>query len=360
MRRDRWRIVVRLLDQVQGTVGRLVLAVAPRPLDVVLYEVPVLARTQPAHNPLRGFVQDAVALLGEPTASDIAGLLHLPQVVVDLVLGNLQQMGSLSVDSVGRWTVPKGAPVFRAGRDEPPIWRRERHLLCYWFEEEVMLPVLPRLRLRDLVELGVHKFQGDVRGWYTRFAALSGAESERRGLPATVNLLPLSATPAMSAPSPDQAGMVADSPVPVEEVLVSRCKLDVIALSWATPRDGVWELSSRLWCRPTPPDDSDGEPFAPGEPFVGLSLPEYLLGGQRRLDGLATLFDPKPNVWGTLLLEPDAAVRFRRDLESNRRSLIVAGFPDNSDDGQWLGLPTVLAPEARLICWEYRTKASRE
>lgn len=360
MRQDRWRIVLRLLDQVQGTSGLLVMALAPRPLDVVLYEVPVLARTQPPRNPLRGFVQDAVALLGEPTASDIAGLLHLPQLVVDLVLGNLQQMGSLSVDSVGRWTVPKGAPVFRAGREAPPIWRRERHLLCYWFEEKVMLPVLPRLRLRDLVELGVHQFQGDVQEWYTRFAALSGAEAERRGLPAKVKLLPLSATPSVPAHGSVQAGIVADSPVPVEEVLVSRCKLDVIALSWATLRDGVWELSSRLWCRPTPPDDSDGEPFAPGEPFVGLSLPEYLLGGQRRLDRLAKLFDPKPDAWETLLSDQDAAVRCRREFDSNRRSLIVAGLPDNSDDGQWLGLPTVLAPEARLICWEYRTKVSRE
>jgi len=277
MRQDRWRIVERLLVQLQATAGRLVLAVAPRPLEVVLYEVPVLARTQPPHNPLRGFVQEAIALLVEPTATDIAGFLRLPLVVVELVLGNLQQVGSLFCDSVGRLHVPKGAPNFSEGRDDPAIWRRTRHLLCYWPERETMLPVLPRLRLRDLVELGVHPLQGEVRDYYTQASAWSAAEGERRGLPSTIKLLPLTDIAGVASAGLARPAMHADSPVPSEDFLVSRCQLDVIALSWATPRRGGWELTSRLWCRPTPSEDSDGEPFAPGEPFVGLSLPGYLL-----------------------------------------------------------------------------------
>jgi len=349
MRNDRWRIVVRLLDQVQGTGVRLVLAVAPQPLDVVLYELPVLARTQPPHNPLRGFVQEAVALLGEPTAADVAGFLRLPQVVVDLVLGNLQQIGGLSTDTVGRWTIPKGAPYFRAGAEDPPLWRRTRHLLCFWPEQEIMLPVLPRLRLRDLVELGVHRVGDDVRGWYSRFAALAEAESERRGLPATLKLLPLFDDPEVT-PRPDQARMPADAPVSAEEVLVSRCQLDVIALCWTTRRCGVWELSSRLWCRPTPPEDSDGEPFAPGEPFVGLSLPELLLGGESCLDGLGTLFDPRPEAWRTLLENPDERGRLHRDLQSDNPTVIVVESDEGSESQRWIGLATTLASEARLIC----------
>src|SRR5713101_5806095 len=102
MRQERWRIVERLLDQVEGTTGRLVMAVAPDPLDVVLYETPVLARTQPPQNPLRAFVQEAVSLLGQPTAAEIAALLHLPAVVVELVLGNLHQVGGAASDVAGR------------------------------------------------------------------------------------------------------------------------------------------------------------------------------------------------------------------------------------------------------------------
>jgi hypothetical protein len=350
MQPDRWRIVVRLIDQIQGTAGRLILAVAPQPLDVVLYEVPVLARTQPPHNPLRGFVQEAVALLREPTAADIASFLHLPQVVVDLVLGNLQQVGSVSSDAVGRWTVPDGAPEFRAGGEDPSIWRRTRHLLCLWPEREIMLPVQPRLRLRDLVELGVHPLQGDVRNWYSRFAALAEAEAERRGLPTTVKLLPLSDTPAITSPGPDKAGVPADAPVSAENVLVSQCRLDVIALCWATRRLGVWEVSSRLWCRPTPPEDSDGEPFAPGEPFVGLSLPEHFLGGESHLDGLGALFDPRPDAWRTLLENPDEGGRLHRDLQSDDPTVIVAESADRPESQRWFGLATTLASEARLIC----------
>src|SRR5260370_36277288 len=71
MQRERWKIVDRLLEQVEGTTGRLVMAVAADPLDVVLYETPVLGRSQSPQNPLRGFVQEAVLLLEQPTASEL-------------------------------------------------------------------------------------------------------------------------------------------------------------------------------------------------------------------------------------------------------------------------------------------------
>jgi|GEM_PF-1989328 len=350
MRQERWRIVERLLDQVQGPAGRLVLAVAPQPLDVVLYEMPVFARTQPLHNPLRGFIQEAVSLLGEPTASDIAKLLHLPPVVVELVLGNLQQIGSVTSDVAGRWSVPQGAPVFRASGEDPPIWRRTRQLLCYWPERNVMLPVLPRLRLLDLVKLGVHRLQGEVTDWYVRCAAWSRDEGTRRGLPATVQLLPLSQlSPAEMGASVAPAA-VADSPISSEDVLVSRCQLDVIVLTWASQRCGVWEVASRIWSRPTPPDDSDGELFSPGEPVVGLSLPEHLLRGENRLDELGKLFDPQPERWRSLLSEQNKQFKLYRELDGDGPSVIVTKSDDSQQKVRWLGLFTHFAPDARLLC----------
>jgi hypothetical protein len=212
-----------------------------------------------------------------------------------------------------------------------------------------MLPVLPRLRLRDLVELGVHRLEGEVRGWYSQFAALAEGESEKRGLPPTLKLLPLISNPVVT-PRPGQSSSVVDAPVPAEEVLVSRCQLDVIALCWATRRLGIWELSSRLWCRPTPQGDSDGEPFAPGEPFVGLSLLEHLLGGKSSLDPLGLLFDPQPDAWRTLLKNPQEVDGLHRDLEGNGRTLIVVQSDAQAQDPEWIQLTTTLAPEACLIC----------
>lgn len=350
MRRDRWQIVVRLLDQLEGTTGRLVLAVAPQPLNVVLYEMPVLARTQPPHNPLRGFIQDAISLLGEPTAADIASLFQLPSSVVELVLGNLQQIGGVCSDVAGRWMIPPGAPLFRSGGEDPPIWRRRRHLLCYWPERNVMLPVLPRMRLRDLVELGVHNLQGEVKDWYAQCVAWSRSEAARRGLPPTIQLLPLIDLASTELGTSTLPVALADSPVSGEEVLVSRCKLDVIALTWASPRNGVWELSSRIWSRPTPPEASDGEPFAPGEHVIGLSLPEHLLGIGNHLDDLGTLFDPRPDLWRTLLEEQEEQFNLHRDLNGDSLSFIMVQSKDSDATRRWHGLSTRLAPDARLIC----------
>lgn len=192
MRRERWKIVERLLEQIEGTTGRLVMAVAPEPLDVVLYETPVLARSQPPQNPLRGFIQEAVSLLEQPTAAEIAALLHLPAAVVELVLGSLQQVGGAVSDMAGRWSVPDGAPRFRTGGTDPPVWHRTRRLLCYWPKQQMLLPVLPRMRLRDLVELGVHILQGEVADWYGCIAAWSDAEGLKRGRSTALQQFPAS------------------------------------------------------------------------------------------------------------------------------------------------------------------------
>jgi len=349
MQQERWKIVERLLKQVEGTTGRLVMAVAPEPLDVVLYETPVLARSQPPQNPLRGFVQEAVSLLEQPTAAEIAALLHLPTAIVELVLGNLQQVGGAASDTAGRWFVPDGAPQFGTGDSEPMIWRRTRRLLCYWPQRQVLLPVLPRMRLRDLVELGVHKLQGEVAEWYCQFASWTSAEGLKRGRSEAVRVLPLRATSVPLTGELSAASALPDAPVSEEEVLVSRCQLDVISLTWSSYRSGIWEVTSRLWSRPTPTKDAEGEPFAPGEPCIGLSLPERLLGCSS-LDDLGNLFDPRPEAWRKLVDDQDELSRLRRDLEGDFPAVIVA---EQADAGKrrWKGVFTPIAQEARLLCY---------
>lgn len=347
MRRERWKIVERLLEQVEGTAGRLVMAVAPDPLDVVLYEAPVLGRSQSPQNPLRGFVQEAVLLLEQPTAGEIAALLHLPSAVVELVLGNLQQVGGAVSDTAGRWTVRDESPRFGTGGSDPPIWRRTRRLLCYWPELQVLLPVLPRMRLRDLVELGVHKLQGEVAEWYDRIASWTAIEGLKRGRTDSICILPLAANSVML---PGELSPRQVEPLSVKEVLVNRCQLDVIALAWASYRSGVWEVSSRLWSRPTPTQDAAGEPFAPGEPMVGLSLPERLLGGSA-LGDLGKLFDPSPEAWRKLLDEQDGLSRLRRDLEGDFPAVIVAEQADPAEKRRWQGVYTQISREARLLCY---------
>jgi len=326
------------------------MAVAPEPLDVVLYETPVLASSQPPQNPLRGFVQEAVSLLEQPTAAEIAALLYLPSAVVELVLGRLQQVGGVVSDTAGRWSVAGDAPRFGTGGSDPPFWRRTRRLLCYWPEKQVMLPVLPRMRLRDLVELGVHKLQGEVAEWYGRIASWTAAEGLKRGRSEAVRVLPLRVTSMSPVGEPSIPSVLPDAPVSEKEVLVSRCKLDVIALTWSSYRSGIWEITSRLWSRPTPAKDAEGEPFAPGEPMIGLSLPERLLGGSP-LDDLGNLFNPSPEAWRKLLGDQDGLSRLRRDLESKIPAIIVAEQADTAENRRWQGVFTPIAREARLLCY---------
>jgi hypothetical protein len=178
------------------------------------------------------------------------------------------------------------------------------------------------MRLRDLVELGVHKLQGEVAEWYCQLASWTPAEGLKRGRSAAVRVLPLRVS-SMPAGEPSSLSPLPDAPVAEDEILVSRCQLDVIALTWSSYSSGIWEVTSRLWSRPTPAKDAEGEPFAPGEPSIGLSLPERLLGGSS-LDDLGKLFDPSPEAWLKLLEDQDGLSRLRRDLEGDFPAVIVA------------------------------------
>lgn len=350
MHSERWKITERLLAHASSTTGRMVMAIAPAAIDVILYEAPVLASASPSRNPLRGFIQEAISLLDRPTAADIGKLLLLPTATVELVLGNLRLMGGAVSDAAGRWWVPEGAPRFGIDGECPGVWRRTRKLLCYWPKRQILLPVLPRLRLRDLVALEVHKLQGEAAEGYNEIASWPDAEASRRGRGEFTRILPLSQmVSATEAGSHSPASP--DAPVTEKDILVNRCTLEVIALSSVALRSGVWEMTSRLWSRPQPATPDEATPFAPGEPMPGLSLPESLLSNSAWLGDLGDLFSDDSNAWRGLLLDQSDHHNVYRDLQGDGPALLFGASTSETDRGRWKGLQTRIAPEARLLCF---------
>jgi len=188
---------------------------------------------------------------------------------------------------------------------------------------------------------------------------MSDSEGLKRGRSKTIRVLPLRAPPVPPVTESFTTSALPDAAVSEEEILVSRCRLDVIALTWSSFHSGVWEVVSRLWSRPTPTVDTDGEPFAPGEPLPGLSLPDQLLGCGSTLDDLGKLYDPSPDAWRELLGEQEQLPGLRRDLDSDFPALIVAEQTDSGENRRWQGLYTRLARKARLLCYLMPPSAQR-
>lgn len=354
-----WKIVKRLVYQDIRANRLPFLAIATKPLDVVLYETPVLVKTEPPHNPLRGFIQEAVLLLEQPTAAEIASFFHLPEAAVQLVLGNLQQLGGVTCDATGRWSVPPGAPNFTTGRSEH-VCRRKRQLLCYWPDQDTLLPVLPRMRLRDLVSLDVHKLEGELAAWYGRIASWSKEEAVKRGRPASVHLLPLRH---VEGDPPNVSALPAEltEPVPPEDVLVTHCPLDVVALASCSFRSGVWEVVSRLWSRPTSAEGHESVPFASGEEVAGLSWLERLLGNGSSADTLGHLFDFQSESWHGLVSDRKHLEQLQRVWHNDTMVLIVKNNTNSKEHLRfWGGLMTTFAPEARLLCYSVGKIAANE
>ena len=97
--------------------------------------------------------------------------------------------------------------------------------------------------------------------------------------------------------------------------------------------------------------DGEGVPFARGEPLLGLSLPEQLLGGGSTLDELGNLFNAHSEAWRKLLGEQEGLARLRRDLDKDAPALILGDQADSAERGRWRGLVTTIAREARLLCY---------
>jgi hypothetical protein len=335
MNQRQWKDLLTILKQGDTRPGRVVLAVVRSRLDVVLFELPVLDGTPPPHNPLCGFVQDAVRVLTRPTSREIADLLRLPSEVVRSVLGTLRQAGGARCDAAGRWHVPAGATAFGTDENSPPAPRRVRRLLCYWPGGGVVLPARPRLRTRDLMELDAHADQSELKGWYAGCVEWQATERQARGTTA-IRLLPL----ADQAPADDEA----DGPVTPDEVLTLRCQLEVIAIAWAARRGCVWEVTSRLWCRPV----ADGSPagsLSAGEEFTGLTVLERLMGPEVRLDALGTLFDDHPERWRALFLHPEKTHRLRRRLDADAPAFLTT----DAGDRRWGWVASILSDHTFLL-----------
>lgn len=124
-----------------------------------------LIAVPPPHNPLWGFVQEAVRVLTRPTSWDVADLLRLPGDVVRSVLGTLRQANGATRDAAGRWHVPAGATAFATDENSPPVPRRVRRLLFYCPDTGELLPARPRLRLSDMAGMDEHADRGELGRW---------------------------------------------------------------------------------------------------------------------------------------------------------------------------------------------------
>jgi hypothetical protein len=319
------RAVLGIVRSVRAGPGRLFLCCVREGLDVILFDAQVLVRARSPLDQLREYVRRAIGLLGDTSAASVAELLRLPARVVEMVLQDIETTGGATSDSVGRWSVANTAGPGRLA--DPGVGHCRRRLLGYWPATGALLPVLPSmLRQRDLVRLRVHVAEGEVRETYEQIRKWEGPEAVRRGKPEWLTLLPAGPTSELPGPVPpdrvipNPAGQAETGssatvgparvvsppptgPPPTDSVLVTRCQLDVVALSWAECVGGVWVVKSRLWARPVAPDAGNShERFAPGEPFDGLTVLGYLLEHEQptacnAVSRLAAVFDFNREDW---------------------------------------------------------------
>jgi hypothetical protein len=339
----RLRTLQGIIRSARATPGRLFLCCVREGLEATLFDAPVMVRSRSPLDELRGFVQRAITVLREPSAGALAELLRLPTRVVAMVLQDLETTGGASADAAGRWCVPDG--VTAGAVSDEAVEHRRRRLLCYWPTAGVLLPVLPSLlRQRDLVRLGAHRLEGEVQDTYELIRSWTGAEAARRGKPDWLTLLP--------APRATPTPVGTASPLSAESVLVTRCQLDVVALSWAECVGGIWELRSRLWARPAMPGkEKDTGRFAPGEPFEGLAVLEQLLEcdvpeARDTLARLALIFDPTREDWRGLLVGGSGV---QRQFSGAEGALFVQ-VAEGEREPDWLFLQTKLGGHLTFLC----------
>jgi hypothetical protein len=100
----------------------------------------------------------------------------------------------------------------------------------------------------------------------------------------------------------------------------------------------VWEVTSRLWCRPV----ADGSPagtFSSGEEFTGLAVLEKLMGPDVRVDRLGDLFDDHAERWRSLVLHSQQAQRLVRRLTADAPTFLTT----DAGDRRWGRVATVLS-----------------
>ena len=140
--------------------GTPVLAFQRRGVEVVLFDTPAEVRGRPPADEVSEFTRRAVGVLAPTRPEDVANLLGLPRLAIAAVLKRLARYRMVEVGPDGRWRLPAGgASVEVSAEATSHLATLTRRLLCVWpretngTEDDLLLPIRPRERRRDLAEL---------------------------------------------------------------------------------------------------------------------------------------------------------------------------------------------------------------
>ena len=362
---DRWKFAESIVSAFCRDIQGLFFVIYPQPIEVILFESPVMVESRPPLFRIMRLVYEAVRVLNDPSIEQLARFLRLPPLAVELILGRMRRIRLVEVDAAGRWSL---AGRWSHGTEEF-VWRRRCHrLVCYWPKEQLLLPVESRVRLRDLVYLETHRMGADLQEVYQRLVRQSHenpfvlADGERLWLLPVQDMHDVpdhsdSFSPALRdfsetsflSPSfgPSQGSQ---SLAPASSgVLTAQAKLDVMLVSWVVREGGLWVLRWRVWSRLLAPDELRSQAsFAPGPVGEGLRIPVKLAG--QSLNDLRLFFDPDSDRWRSLIAPSEGcAFGVRRTLHREAKTLLEITFSSSEADKEFALIPSSQGPRLRFL-----------
>jgi hypothetical protein len=365
MNHDRWKFAESIISAFCRDIQGLFFVMYPQPIEVILFESPVMIESRPPLFRVMRLVYEAVRLLNDPSIEQLSRFLRLPPLAVKLILGRMRRIRLVEVDAAGRWSL---ADLWSRGTEEF-VWRRTCHrLVCYWPKEQLLLPVEPRVRLRDLVYLETHRMGADLQDVYQSLVRQSHenpfvlADGERLWLLPVQDVHDVAEHSHSSSPPPRDFSETSfpsssfgqsqgsQSLAPASSgVLTAQAKLDVMLVSWVVRQGGLWVLKWRIWSRLLAPDEVRSQAsFAPGPVCEGLRIPVKLAG--RSLDELRLFFDPGSDRWRSLIaLSEGGSLGIRRTLHPEAKTLLEITSSSSETDKEFLLIPSSQGPMLRFL-----------
>ncbi|MDW8077754.1 MAG: hypothetical protein RMJ16_02590 [Thermoguttaceae bacterium] len=358
--RDRWKFAAKIIRSLCHGQRGVFLLVYPEPIEVLFLEAPALVETSNRQNRVLQFLYRILELRSGTSVEDLAEGLALPVVAVQACLSRMRLLGLVSQDAAGRWQV---CGTWSPSLETMQVARLSRVLLCYWLEKQKLLPAEPRLRLRDLISLEIHAMQQDLRPVYDKLVEMTTKAPIELSDGSRVRLLTPSGRrdTALADVSGSANSVQAHFPFetnpeapgilkPYQEVLVTRCQIDVLAVSWLTGKQGSWYFQSRLWSRPVGHTEISRMPFAPGSVIEGVRLLEEVAGTS--LAPLREFFYPGADSWQSLVDRQSCPELkdLRRTLHPEAPALLEVTLSSEARLEYFL-LPTTISPSVRLVGW---------
>lgn len=350
-----------ILSSLRRGLTRLFLVIFPEPIQVTFFEGPALIKGNVRKAALFNFFHQLLEIRPGLTPEQISAIMSLPRPAVQTVLAAMSRLRIVYSDATRRYFC-RGP--FQVEVDQLTVEKRGRVLLCYWPEKQTLLPVEPRLRLRDFVHLDIHRLGADLRQVYEELVAqsqkrplvLSTGEQVRLVSPvgeATTGVGSDAQGANLSQLSRDWSEMAHPAKAlrlaEFDDVLVTCYWLDVLALGWLRQRDRVWTPVWRLYSRPLKgPEEKSKGPFAPGPVGEGLTVLEQLAGASLR--SLSKFFTADPNCWRELIADNvrSSVDNVTFDLREEREALLRKEGGEASEKSMFT-LETNLSPSVRLI-----------